>query len=73
MITTDRHAVPTKTASACPDSDEASCSSIAHMNDQNLSVSYTLLIESGCVIHEDTLRGIWEKAAKLVAQCISPR
>ena len=59
--------MPTKTASACPDSDEASCLSIVHLNDQDLSVSYTLLVEPGCVIHEDTLREIWEKAAKLVA------
>ena len=67
MVTTDQHAMPTKTAGTNPDSNEASCSSSAHLNDQNLSLSYTVLIESGCVIHEDTLRGIWEKAARLVA------
>ena len=47
--------------SACPDSNDSSCSSIPDLsgqNDQELSVSYTLLIESGCKIHKDTLKRI---------------
>ena len=67
---TNHHAVPAKTASTSPNSNEASCLSDAPLNDQNngqpLSVSYSVLIRFGCVIHEDTLHGIWEKAARLV-------
>ena len=34
---------------------------------KELTVSYNVLLESGCKIHEDTLKGIWQKASSLVA------
>ena len=47
-------------------SEEMSIPSSSDMS-KDLSVSYDVLQISGCRIHEDTLKGTWQKASSLVA------